>query len=272
MVDINWSNLDKTKLFYGIIFWSVGYSTVLNPWHMILLYKRLNNENISSKECYNMIKTNIGYKGFFRGYPISAIGSIVTELEFMASYECLKENSKNEFMSGTIAHTLILPTTNLVSLIATKQMASGLNSNMVYMSAWETTKYMYKHDGFFGLFKGCGLSMIYMPIYGIWWVIYETSKKYLHKNVPKYNSSITNGVCGGFAGVTTSILLNPLDVVHTKYQATNKKKLKKLILNMYKTNGVKWFYRGFVLNATERSCENALFAVLYDGVKSYAVK
>lgn len=271
-IDIKWSTLNKIKLLYNIFIWSMLYGYFSHPWHMILLYKRLNIENITSKQCWYIIKTTIGYKGFFRGCPIFTIGILIADLGFMINYEYLKENTNNEFISGIISHTLVLPINNFTSLISTKQMITVLNTNnnLKYMSAWKTTTYIYNKTGFTGMFKGCGLSMIYMPVYGLWWKIYETSKKYLYKTTQINNDIIINSMSGGFAGITTGILLNPLDVVYTKYQAIGEKKLIKMSFNMYKKNGIKWFYRGFILDSTQRLCENSLFSVIYDSIKKYS--
>ena len=270
-----WSDLDIIVLLVNITFFSIVYGIITNPIYVILTYKRIEHYDKSIVQCTKMIKKNIGYKGFYRGFGIACFGSLFQDSLFMSSLEYYKENgftklysqAVNDFVSGFIAHSMVLPVNNFFSLISTKQMSAGLKHYNSHQNTFDTIATIYKQERLRGFFKGINISAIYIPTYAMWWSLYGFNKEIANK--VSDNNLVISGTSAGLAGFTSTFFLNPVDVLYTKIQASNtKQKIMHMSKNIYKESGFRGFYRGLVLNVFEKTIESIVFGVTYDGIKN----
>jgi hypothetical protein len=82
------------------------------------------------------------------------------------------------------------------------------------------------------------------PGFAIYFTVYESLKNYFYesKPIPKYGSFIF----GGFAGAIAWIFIYPQDRIKTKIQASQENlKFINIIKMLYKTEGIKGYYKGF---------------------------
>ena len=81
---------------------------------------------------------------------------------------------------------------------------------------------------------------------------------------------IINGLAGGLAGCTIVPLINPIDTINVQLLTYSKKyTIKDLTKNIYKRNGIKGFYNGFLLNFLEVGIEYTAYAITFEGIKQF---
>jgi solute carrier family 25 (mitochondrial folate transporter), member 32 len=287
-----WSDLDITKIPTGILASSLIYSIIFNPLNVVLTYKRLDYEKESYKKIIQIIKQKHGFKGFYRGLPISIGGGFILDEIFLPSLEYSRENLnfgnqiKNDYFAGLFAHTLITPIYTTYHLLCNKQMGAGLKSTDPYQNLYHTTKSIIHNEGYRGLFKGLSLELSYVPFYALWWNIYSQYKYWMYTTYKQYNNTssknlffssndnvIINGLAGGLAGCTITPLINPIDTISVKMQTYSKKyTVRSLIKNTYHNQGFKGFFSGMGLNFFEVFAEYAAYGIAYDGIKQYCGK
>lgn len=89
-----------------------------------------------------------------------------------------------------------------------------------------TINSIYQTEGFRGFFRGFWPYMIVNgPGSAVWWASYELCKRFLHqwrnnyyRSGAEYISPLNSFLSGGFAGVISCIVTNPLDVARTRIQ------------------------------------------------------
>jgi len=85
----------------------------------------------------------------------------------------------------------------------------------VGLSTWQSFKYMWRHEGLYGFFKGNGVNVMRIaPFSAFEMFFYEVYKR----NVFSGDSSgnLAKLCCGGLTGMTASSLTYPLDLIRTK--------------------------------------------------------
>lgn len=114
-------------------------------------------------------------------------------------------------LSGIITSIFIAP----LDLIRTQQMA--LKESSFGLS---TAKHIIKTDGFKGLYRGLGLTMMGLtPTWGIYWWAYTSLKSNLSPKFKKdKDSPLLHLVAATGAGLVTSTITNPLWVIKSRLQ------------------------------------------------------
>ena len=140
-------------------------------------------------------------------------------------------------------------------------------------------------EGIKGLYRSYWASlMIYAPGSAIWWASYEFYKNRFHYFTDhltcKENEnvdSIVHLVSGAFAGFTSSLVLNPLEVARTRYQTieatsvTNAEIIQRGFVSLFVDVGRKeklsGLYRGFLPRLLVSVPGSAISVVSYEFVK-----
>lgn len=127
-----------------------------------------------------------------------------------------------------------------------KQVSVG---KYAHMNTWNCFVYMYKHEGFYGFFKGNGVNVVRIaPFSAFEFYFYEVYKKQLFggENLTAWQKLI----CGGLTGSTASTLTYPLDVIRTNLSvdtggATNQRpSIFSCGKHLYREGGIRGLYRG----------------------------
>ena len=75
-------------------------------------------------------------------------------------------------------------------------------------------------------------------------------------------------ICGLVSGILASLLTHPADVVKTAIQASTEPYNNiTIVKNIFKENGLKGFFRGFVPRALRRTLISAMSWTVYEKVK-----
>lgn len=122
-----------------------------------------------------------------------------------------------------------------------------------YKSSAHGVSTIFKEEGLFALWKGHNSAQLLSITFGISkFYVYETLVAKANTNEFFINhSSLKNFCCGGVAGLCTSVVISPFDVIRTRLIAqdvSNKcyKSSTEAFLKIYKIEGVRGLYRGLV--------------------------
>ena len=111
-------------------------------------------------------------------------------------------------VSGAISRTVTNPLERLKVL---KQVSIGEYRGL---NTWQSFRYMWRHEGFYGFFKGNGINVIRIaPFSAFEFFFYEFYKANLFAGDSSRAS--TKLFCGGLTGMTATILTYPLDLIRT---------------------------------------------------------
>ncbi|XAR67597.1 hypothetical protein NMG60_11002417 [Bertholletia excelsa] len=205
--DINWEMLDKSKFFFlGAGLFS-GVSATLYPAVLLKTRQQVARSHISCfRSAYSIIHLE-GFRGLYRGFGTSLMGTIPARALYMAALEVTKSNV------GTTAVKLGLPEPSAatianaaaglsaaiaaqlvwtpVDVVSQRLMVQGtenpkFHKNLGNLSA-SSSKYLGGIDAFWkvlnmdgprGLYRGFGISMLtYAPSNAVWWASYSVAQR-----------------------------------------------------------------------------------------------
>ncbi|XP_011140962.1 mitochondrial carrier protein Rim2 isoform X1 [Harpegnathos saltator] len=136
---------------------------------------------------------------------------------------------------------------------------------------YECIRYIIKHEGIRGLFKGLGPNLIGVaPSRAIYFCAYSKSKAAFNAILPPDTPvvHVFSASCAGFAACT---LTNPIWFVKTRLQLdhrTNKITALECMRRIYQQSGILGFYKGIVASYVGIS-ETVIHFVIYEAVKSW---
>ncbi|KAF3908983.1 Mitoferrin [Dactylellina cionopaga] len=80
----------------------------------------------------------------------------------------------------------------------------------------ENLKQIWRNEGIRGFYRGYLLGLVvFIPYNGIWWSVYEHTKKALPQNWPIFSQAAFGG---SVATITSICICHPLDLIKTRYQ------------------------------------------------------
>lgn len=164
---------------------------------------------------------------------------------------------------------------------------------LYFFTTIEIGRELIKNEGFSALYRGYTAAiMIDAPAGAIWWSVYETMKRILSDNDPrsilfdykpkaleetmgKSNHYVQNhfaqSLAGVSAGIVTSIVVNPLDVVKTRLQTQSRAAGEVYYTNVYsglkymiKTEGMQAIWKGLAPRITSTIPVCAFGAIVYE--------
>lgn len=110
----------------------------------------------------------------------------------------------------------------------------GINNPVIYRGGIHAFRSILASEGVRGLYRGYWVQMLTLaPSSGIWWATYRLTRgTFLPPDVPHAHShreilvEVTafscQTACAVAAGITSAVLVNPLDVVKTRIQVLNR--------------------------------------------------
>lgn len=202
--DIDWEMLDKSKFFFlGAALFS-GVSGTLYP---IVVLKTRQQVMVNDCSCFKMaasISRNEGWRGFYRGFGTSLMGTIPARALYMGALEVTKSNVGNVAsgqlglseasasaianaaagLSAAMAAQLVWTPIDVVSQRLMVQgsgvgdgssCAVGLNK---YNGGIDAFRKIVHADGVRGLYRGFGISILtYAPSNAVWWASYSMAHR-----------------------------------------------------------------------------------------------
>ncbi|KAF4365817.1 hypothetical protein CsatB_006323 [Cannabis sativa] len=224
--DIDWHMLDKSRFFFlGAALFS-GVSAALYPIVVLKTRQQISTTPIS---CFNMsfaIMRHEGFRGFYRGFGTSLMGTIPARALYMTALEVTKSNvgtitvrlgysdttalaiaNAAAGLSSAMAAQLVWTPIDVVSqrlMVQSCSNVSNVKNSIPSVSSYSYTngldafrKIMYS-DGFRGLYRGFGISILtYAPSNAVWWASYSVAHRliwggfgcYMAKNKKKYDEN-----------------------------------------------------------------------------------
>lgn len=155
--------------------------------------------------------------------------------------------------SGVIARVVGQP---LDVLKIRFQLQTVQDGKLPYVGIFKSAKTIVKQEGLSALWKGHVPAQILSVLFGaIQFTTYETSHTYINKIFPQcaHSNRLKTGiefVCGGMAGIGSTLACQPVDVLRTRLVAQKKSTVYRglfhAITSMFKENGIRTFYKGIV--------------------------
>jgi hypothetical protein len=214
--------------------------TVSYPLETLKLQTQLRQGNNLPKINYRNINYNI-----LRGYTpyIIAYGSFYGI--YNMCYKRLSQDGDNfaiKFIKSNIASTAGSGITNPLHMVRTRlQKNLLLHSNNRIISKQnygQIITHIYQSEGITGFFKGFNATLINNLKLGVMWPLND----YLNSKSYNYITSAFIATC-----VSNSVLY-PTDVIRTTQRNfTNKMSIMNTAKHIYKTNGMRGFFRGIIL-------------------------
>ena len=138
--------------------------------------------------------------------------------------------------AGIIARTCVAPLDRL-KINAQTSSHTGFEKNTL-----KFTKNIMQKDGISGLWKGNGMNCIrVMPHSAIQFVSFDLYKSLIH-----VDSLQQKLISGALSGATAISVTHPIDVVRIRLQTTRIDTIKNALVDVYRENGMKTFYKGYV--------------------------
>ena len=225
--DIDWHMLDKSKFFFlGAALFS-SLSAALYP---IVVLKTRQQVSPTPISCFKMsfaIMRHEGFRGFYRGFGTSLMGTIPARALYMTALEVTKSNV------GTVTVRLGYSDTTAMAIA---NAAAGLSSAMAAQFVWtpidvvsqrlmvqncsksvkntlpSVSSYKYNNgldafrkivysDGLRGLYRGFGISILtYAPSNAVWWASYSVAHRLIWGGFGSYmGKKDENGLVNGFS-------------------------------------------------------------------------
>ncbi|CAF0766824.1 unnamed protein product [Brachionus calyciflorus] len=210
--------------------------------------------------------------GFFRGLslPLIGYGPIASALFgiYGNTLKYLENGDKKDpsldkiFIAGSIAGAVLTIPTNPLELV---KIQLQTHRRTEQSGVLDCLKQIYKKEGFRGYFKGCmALTLRDSFSYGNYFYMFE----YFRRKGKAYGFTsqiFVDLVCGGLAGALSWLSIMPFDVIKSKQQADLDKNatIRKLADKIWKTEGIKGFYRGSTATVIRGFIVNAVTLCTY---------
>lgn len=198
--DINWEMLDKSKFFLlGAALFS-GVSGTLYP---SVVLKTRQQVVVKDTPCFKMAVTilkNDGFRGFYRGFGTSLMGTVPARALYMGALEMTKSSvgyatvnmGFSEAKAAAIANGVAGVTAAMcaqlvwtpIDVVSQRLMVQGdgiknasLSGSKYYGGIDAFRKIIHK-DGIRGLYRGFGISILtYAPSNAVWWASYSMAHR-----------------------------------------------------------------------------------------------
>ena len=251
--------------------------TLTSPIEVIKILKQTgNHSNMSFSQCFNNIYKNEGIKGYFRGNGTYLVRTLpYSAIQFMTFEQTniiLKKNNifNKDFQylaSGATAGFTSLTTTYPLELIRTRLTIQSRHEQK-YTGILNATSQIVKNEGMKGLFKGYGMSCIgFIPYLSINFYTFN----YLKDRTNSNGNPIINLVNGSLAGTTAISITYPTDLIRRKLQidTNTNPKMYDCIKNVYKTQGYRGFYKGYLTGIGKVTPMSGITFMSYEIFKNY---
>ncbi|XP_060072944.1 kidney mitochondrial carrier protein 1-like [Ylistrum balloti] len=132
-----------------------------------------------------------------------------------------------------------------------------------------------REEGSRALYSGIAPALLRQATYGTIKIgIYHSLKRVIVKN-PKDETLMVNMFCGIVAGVVSSAVANPTDVLKVRMQANSSQEIKttmpRAFMNIYRTEGRKGLWRGVVPTSQRAAVVAGVELPVYDTSKRYII-
>jgi len=290
-MNVEWQKLHLGRLALAISTTSFLENALYHPWWVLKTREQVETTNInkggvwwnSYRYAGNILKRE-GIGSLYRGFWAGSIGSLPSAYIYLVTYHRFKHElsqfsapglqSSAPFIAGVLAEVTALLLFVPIDVITQRlQIQKSTRSSL-----WVASEIVY-HEGLFGLYRGTFLTGLKLGIgSGIWWLAYENTKTGICSITGK-EPTVPAGILSGFiAGVLSTVVTNPLDVVKTRIQmqvADLQGKTPTRMMDGFKEiwlkEGWKGLNRGLIPKLVSQGPLSAFWAVIYEVVLKFSV-
>ncbi|KAK1418328.1 hypothetical protein QVD17_27471 [Tagetes erecta] len=252
--DVDWEMLDKSKFFFlGAALFS-GVSGTLYP---TVVLKTRQQVLVKDTPCFKMavsILKHDGFKGFYRGFGTSLMGTIPARSLYMGALEMTKSSvgfatvklgfseAKGAAIANAAAGVSAAMAAQMVwtpiDVVSQRLMVQGGQNGSCfkykYNGGIDAFRKIVHTDGIRGLYRGFGISILtYAPSNAVWWASYSLAHRSIWDRIGYHLKKEENS--GGFkadwkavvgvqamsaamASGVSALVTMPLDTIKTRLQ------------------------------------------------------
>ncbi|XP_023323150.1 solute carrier family 25 member 44 [Eurytemora carolleeae] len=296
---IEWDMLDKRRFYPYSMVSSFTVRCFLYPLTLVRTRLQVQHQNALYKgtfDAFSKILKSEGIKGLYTGFWISCF-QVVSGLCYVSTYEGVrhmldnngvKDNKIKALVGGASAslvgqtiivpfdvisqHLMILGTISKKGDVSANPLAINTTGRTKSQVAWDVTRTIYKRDGFRGFYRGYIVSLCnYVPNSAMWWTFYQVYQDMVgsvaHSILPYTGVQCVAAV---MSGCTTSVLLNPMDLVRTRVQV-QRKTIPDTIRFLWASERLNIFTKGLTARMTSSSIYSLAVILGYESVKKMSV-
>eukprot|EP00960_Hanusia_phi_P051204 760652-Hanusia_phi.AAC.7 len=241
-------------------------------------------------------------RGFYKGVVFSTVSTIPAQLSFLGTYGWsknalerhvspqLRDSPLVPLCAGALAETVTcafwVPIDVIVQKIQIQPLEHAADRRSCSLplaglarprglSTLEVARKILQEDGIGGFWRGIDVHLLlFVPQGAIWWASYEHSKKMLNMQMQRVDDKALNVVAGMSAGVISSTLTNPLDIVKVRIQTKVEESTSiiKTLIEMIRREGVRSLGKGLAPKIFMSVPVSALSSFLYEMLLSLSRK
>jgi len=234
-----------------------------------------------------------GIRGFFRGGLLNVGKSTLSAGLFLTGLENVHILTTDlrtvkyipveavDFMNACISKTLTTFVTNPIVVVKTRFEIVGNNQ---YKSIRDALSSIYYKEGLKGFFTGIPATLFRdVPYAGIQYSSYKWTmdlySRYILNGKSAYDSSVLVSMCGGVSAMFAVLLTYPFDNLRVRLQChdlsslvnVNLTGLRSMIQQVYKEEGLRGFYVGFLPRVMKKVTSSAIIWCLYENIRKDSV-
>ncbi|XP_022941223.1 solute carrier family 25 member 44-like [Cucurbita moschata] len=321
--EIDWDMLDKSKFFFlGAALFS-GVSTALYPIVVLKTRLQVSATKLSSFNMSYSIMRHEGLRGFYRGFGTSLMGTIPARAFYMTALEVTKSGVGSATVRLGFSDTTAMAIANgaaglssamaaqlvwtPIDVVSQRLMVQGCNNSAknlnscVYKNGIDAFRKIVYADGFRGLYRGFGISILtYAPSNAVWWASYSVAHRLIWSGLGYYNSNkdesfntagyafkpdskatvAIQGLSAALASGVSAIITMPLDTIKTRLQVLDgeengqRRPLTALqtVRNLMKEGGLNACYRGLGPRWASMAMSATTMITTYEFLKRLSAK
>ena len=228
-----------------------------------------NQQNIRQTAA-NIYKAG-GLISFYRGLSPVLFFNIPKVISRFYAYDYSKHYLQTKNITGNINIILSGLFAGFVESTLITVPSETIKTKMIKNSQL-SIKYIIKQEGFSGLYQGYTPTLIRQCLnQASRFLFYQHYKDYIMQKNKQFSPyhSLQGGV---FAGVFSVIISTPADVLKTQMQEGKKERLIPIINKIYKTFGIKGFWRGSLARMLRVAPGQGVMFFTYEGVSNFIDK
>lgn len=227
---IDWDHMHKWKYFLYNSAFMLTLDSAIYPASVIrtrLQMQRCDTLYKNSFDAFAKIARHEGFRGLYRGFLVAQLG-ILTGASYFLTYEVARkklsylDEASRGFIAGFSAAVVDQCFSNPLQVVTQKRMLEGQTSTKPtrLRGAARIVFEVYAKHGPTGLYRGFLASLLAQGLdSAFWWSCYGVFLEYIGNIVPDGSSHLlVQGTAGALSGFTSTVILNPLDVIKTRLQ------------------------------------------------------
>ncbi|KAL3839477.1 hypothetical protein ACJIZ3_024068 [Penstemon smallii] len=175
-----------------------------------------------------------GFRAFWKGNLVTVVHRLPYSAVNFYAYEQYKNILKSipglesyganksadvlvHFLGGGLSGITAASATYPLDLVRTR--LSAQRNSIYYQGIRHALRTICKDEGFFGLYKGMGATLLGVgPSIAISFAVYESLRSYWHSRRPNDSTVLVSLACGSLSGIASSTATFPLDLLRRRKQ------------------------------------------------------